>query len=477
MNIELEDVLDAIDDPTYVLKRDGSFVFANHALIQLTGYSRNDFYNMNVFAMEKKGRINPAVSHTVIRTKKRIEASQHVTNKNEIVNRLMITQNPIFDENGEVNYLVGVLKDVEDINQRYTKVIKESNVSIFKHSNDKTVSSKKSTVISESKEMKALLEQASNLATVDTSVLLLGESGTGKEVVSNFIHSESQRKHNEMIKINCASLPESLLEAELFGYEKGAYTGANESGKVGLIELAHQGTLFLDEIDAMPQAIQAKLLRVLETRMIKRIGSVKEKISDFRLITATNADLKTLVKQKRFRQDLYFRLNVVPLKIPPLRDRIDDIVPLGEYYLNIYCDKYSKNKQFSENVFNIMKHYSWPGNVRELKNFVERMVVMTQTAVIEVKDIPKELLMTTEEYDVVFKPQKETYNVHDICEKLITSIDIENKSYKELMDDFEAEVIQCAMNKYKTTYKAAEVLGVNQSTIHRKYKKRLARKC
>ncbi|MBS7527813.1 sigma 54-interacting transcriptional regulator [Fusibacter paucivorans] len=472
MEILLEDVLDAIDDPAYVLNCDGSFVFANKALIKVTGYSRKEFYELNVFDMEQKGRISPLVTRTVIRTKQKVIACQHVTHKNEIVSRFMITQSPIFDANGDVIYLVGLLKDVKDINVKYQKALENSDVSIFRYRDEQKSKSKSTAIIAESDRMKKLLNQAKNLASVDTSVLLLGESGTGKEVISSFIHEMSPRSDQQMIKINCASLPESLLEAELFGYEKGSFTGALDTGKIGLFELAHGGTLFLDEIDAMPLATQGKLLRVLESKMIKKIGSIREQFSDFRLITATNADLEELVAQKRFRQDLYFRLNVVPLKLPPLREHSEDIIPLGQFYIQHYCQKYNKNKQFSQNVFNIMRQYQWPGNVRELKNFVERMVVMTQTAVIELNDVPEGLLA-----DIESRHQRAAGEVDSpvwVCEmndKAKELFDLEHKSYKELMDAYEAEIIKYAMRKYGTTYRAAEVLGVNQSTIHRKHRK------
>jgi transcriptional regulator with PAS, ATPase and Fis domain len=274
-----------------------------------------------------------------------------------------------------------------------------------------------------------------------------------------------------MIKINCASLPENLLETELFGYEKGSFTGASDKGKIGLIEMAHNGTLFLDEIDSLPILLQAKILRAIETKMIKRIGSVKEKHIDFRLITATNADLNELVKEKKFRQDLYFRLNVVPVKIPALRERPYDIIPLAVYFLKYYCSEYNKNKQFSKKVFDSLIAYDWPGNVRELKNFVERMVVMSLTSVIELTDVPKGILedFSIKENDTAFISEDMDYETGKNDTNYL--FDIENNSYKELMAIYEEELIKHALFKYKSTYKAAKILGINQSTVFRKKKK------
>lgn len=384
----------------------------------------------------------------------------------------MITQTPIFEADGEIKYLIGVLKNVSDINEHYREAVIKNEVTVFQHKDEDTTELAFNNIIAESTDMKKLLESVSKLASYDTSILILGESGTGKEVIANYIHNVSPRSEKNLVKINCASLPETLLEAELFGYEKGSFTGALETGKAGLVETAHNGTLFLDEIDSLPLLLQGKLLRVLETKMIKKIGSVKEIHSDFRLITATNADLDELVKKRQFRQDLYFRLNVVPIKIPSLRERPYDIIPLAIHFLKDYCRKYNKTKYFSKNVFDIMLNYDWPGNVRELKNFIERMVVMSSTSVIELQDIPKGILM-----DFSLKENDFSLVNRNIFHDLITDkdynslFDLEHKTYKELMEEYEEELIKHAMKKYKTTYKAAEILGVNQSTIARKTRK------
>ena len=472
MDILLEDVLDSMDDPIYILNRDADFIFVNKALVEMSGYSRNELLAFNALELEKKGTIDRSVTRTVLKTKQKIIACQHVTKKNKVVNKFMITQTPIFEADGEIKYLIGVLKNVSDINEHYREAVIKNEVTVFQHKDEDTTELAFNNIIAESTDMKKLLESVSKLASYDTSILILGESGTGKEVIANYIHNVSPRSEKNLVKINCASLPETLLEAELFGYEKGSFTGALETGKAGLVETAHNGTLFLEEIDSLPLLLQGKLLRVLETKMIKKIGSVKEIHSDFRLITATNADLDELVKKRQFRQDLYFRLNVVPIKIPSLRERPYDIIPLAIHFLKDYCRKYNKTKYFSKNVFDIMLNYDWPGNVRELKNFIERMVVMSSTSVIELQDIPKGILM-----DFSLKENDFSLVNRNIFHDLITDkdynslFDLEHKTYKELMEEYEEELIKHAMKKYKTTYKAAEILGVNQSTIARKTRK------
>lgn len=472
MDILLEDVLDSMDDPIYILNKNADFIFVNKALVEMSGYSRNELLAFNALELEKKGTIDRSVTKTVLKTKQKIIACQHVTKKNKVVNKLMITQTPIFEADGEIKYLIGVLKNVSDINEHYREAVIKNEVTVFQHKDEDTTELAFNNIIAESTDMKKLLESVSKLASYDTSILILGESGTGKEVIANYIHNVSPRSEKNLVKINCASLPETLLEAELFGYEKGSFTGALETGKAGLVETAHNGTLFLDEIDSLPLLLQGKLLRVLETKMIKKIGSVKEIHSDFRLITATNSDLDELVRKKQFRQNLYFRLNVVPIRIPSLKERPYDIIPLAIHFLKDYCRKYNKTKYFSKNVFDSMLNYDWPGNVRELKNFIERMVVMSSTSVIELQDIPKGILN-----DFILKENDFSLVNRNIFRDLISDknynslFDLENKTYKELMEEYEEELIKIAMKKYKTTYKAAEALGVNQSTIARKTRK------
>jgi PAS domain S-box-containing protein len=467
----LEDILDSIDDPVYVLNNKGGFIFANKALIEVTGYSRRELLEFNAIELVKDGVIDHSVTKTVLKSRNKVIGCQHVKKKNSLVNSLMITSSPIFDAKGDVKYLVGVLKNISEINEIYREAVLKNEVSVFKHKDYEDNQTVVKDIIAESSEMKKLLDMVAKLASYDTSLLILGESGTGKEVIASFVHNVSPRSEKTMIKINCASLPENLLETELFGYEKGSFTGASDKGKIGLIEMAHNGTLFLDEIDSLPILLQAKILRAIETKMIKRIGSVKEKYIDFRLITATNADLNELVKEKKFRQDLYFRLNVVPVKIPALRERPYDIIPLAIYFLKYYCSKYNKNKQFSKKVFDSLIEYEWPGNVRELKNFVERMVVMSLTSVIELTDVPKGILedFSIKENDTAFISKDMDYDTGKNDTNYL--FDIENNSYKELMARYEEELIKHALLKYKSTYKTAEILGINQSTVFRKKKK------
>ncbi len=270
----------------------------------------------------------------------------------------------------------------------------------------------------------------------------------------------SPRKEKEMVSINCASLPETLLEAELFGYVKGAFTGASDAGKEGLIEIAEGGILFLDEINSLPLATQGKFLRILETKMVKRVGSTKQKYIDFKLIAATNSNLKDLVDENKFRKDLYYRLNVITINIPPLRERREDIIPLADYFIKYYCNKYGREKKFSAKMYDKLVEYEWPGNVRELKNFIERIILMSSNSVLEIEDIPFAL----DEFITSPIQSIESYEYFDLNE-------IEGKKLKDAVELFEKFLIGRIYKKEKSSRKTADQLGVNQSTIIRKMNK------
>ena len=245
-------------------------------------------------------------------------------------------------------------------------------------------------IVGSSEAIKSLIDLVKKVAETDSTVLITGESGTGKSLIAKAIHFLSPRKNSPFVTINCAAIPETLLEAELFGYEKGAFTGAH-APKKGKFELAHGGTIFLDEIGDMPLTLQAKILRVIQDREIEPLGSEKVVRVDVRIIAATNRDLFSLVKEGRFREDLFYRLSVIPIHIPPLRDRKEDIPLLVEHFLGLYNQKYKKNLKVSPDAMEALMEYDWPGNIRELENTVERMVVMNDKTV-KATDLPPHIL-------------------------------------------------------------------------------------
>jgi transcriptional regulator with PAS, ATPase and Fis domain len=300
--------------------------------------------------------------------------------------------------------------------------------------------------------MKKVFDFAARVAQVDSTVLITGESGSGKEIVAKTIHKLSKRKDGPLIQINCGAIPENLLESELFGYEPGAFTGASKEGKLGMFELAENGTLFLDEIGELPLNLQVKLLRVLQEREIVRVGGIKPKKINVRIIAATNKDLEKMVEKGMFREDLYYRLNVVRIKIPPLRERKTDIPPLIQHFLRKFNEKYEMNKKISPEVIERLIAYDWPGNVRELENLIERLVVIVIEDIIELKHLPDYLQasINSDHFQV---------SVSGII------------PLKKASEDLEKQLISKALQKYGSTRKAAQILEVDQATIVRKAKK------
>lgn len=293
--------------------------------------------------------------------------------------------------------------------------------------------------------MSRLFELLESVIPTKSNILLTGESGTGKGAIAELIHCNSPRRDASFISINCSAIPEGLLESELFGYKRGAFTGAN-SDKKGLIELAHEGTLFLDEIGDMPAALQAKLLRVLESGDVQPLGDTKTRHADIRLVSATNQKLEERIKEGTFREDLYYRLSVFEVRIPPLRERPDDIPPLADFFIKKYSAANHKAvRKLSPEAHDLMVSYKWPGNVRELSNVVERCVVLARGDVIGVEELPEKMK----------SPGKENIS-----------------SLKEAVSNIEKEVIQKALEANRKNKEAtAQALGIDLVTLYRKMKK------
>lgn len=298
-------------------------------------------------------------------------------------------------------------------------------------------------IIGESDKIKNVLNIVSRVANSNATVLIMGESGTGKELIANAIHFNSNRKHKPYVKINCGAIPENLLESELFGYEKGAFTGA-VSRKPGKFELADGGTIFLDEVGELTPAIQVKLLRVLQEREFERIGGVETIKVDVRIIAATNRNLMDMVEKGEFREDLYYRLNVIPVELPPLRERKEDIPKLIEFFIEKYCREIGREKlSFEEGALKILMNYEWKGNIRELENVIERLVILNQGRIIKKDMLPREIL-NCENKEVHFLLPEEGIN----------------------LDEVEKSFIIQALEKtdYNQTH-AAKMLGITRHTL------------
>ncbi|GAX90062.1 sigma-54 interaction domain-containing protein [Effusibacillus lacus] len=298
-------------------------------------------------------------------------------------------------------------------------------------------------VIVKSSAMQTLFHQAKRIASFPSTVLIEGETGSGKEVVAELIHQQSPRSNMPFIKINCGAIPESLLESELFGYERGAFTGAKREGNPGLFELADKGTLLLDEIGELPFPLQAKLLRVLQEREIRRVGGSWSKPVDVRIIASTNQNLHKMVEQGRFREDLYYRLHVAYIFVPPLRKRREDILPLLEYYLEKICREFQIVRRFTSETLELLLNHSYPGNVRELRNLVEGLCVSTEGEWITPDVLPAYL-----------------HKQHEYPDSLQAQI-----------DETERRVIQQALQKQGSVRKAAKMLQISHATLLRKMQK------
>jgi len=310
----------------------------------------------------------------------------------------------------------------------------------------------KEDLIIKSPAMEPVLELMVRVSQVESTVLITGESGVGKEVAAKRIHRLSGKENDPFITINCGAIPENLMESELFGYEKGAFTGASKEGKIGLMEAASGGNVFLDEIGELPLNLQVKLLRVIQEKVIYRIGGIKPINLNVRIIAATNRNLEEMVKKKTFREDLFYRLNVVQIEIPPLRVRREDILPLSEYFLSKCCTKYSKQKNISQQVYKIFESYYWPGNIRELENVIERAVILSQGDSIEVNHLPENL----------YEGNNEKAEVEVTVREII--------SLNEGVQVMEKELLRKALETEKSSRKIALLLGITHTTVLRKGK-------
>src|SRR5690625_3123422 len=311
-------------------------------------------------------------------------------------------------------------------------------------------------IVAKNEKIKTIMKLINRVATSDATVVLLGESGVGKSMFARAIHNRSERNKKPFIEINAGAIPDSIFESEVFGYEHGAFTGAKQGGKIGLIELADQGTLFFDEIAEIPLNQQVKLLKVLEEKRIFRVGGSQPIDVDFRLIAATNRDLQKMVEEGSFREDLYYRLNVVPITIPPLRERVEDIFPLANYFLNTYNEKYKSDKTFHPKTIKAIQSYHWPGNVRELENLVERLVVTSESDIIKPNLLP---FHTTISY------------FDDRDNQSMDIFDQTNFTLKHAIEEVEMYWLRRAYRQYKTTYEIADALGISQATVVRRLKK------
>lgn len=440
-------------DGIYVCDHQGQTLMINDGLLRITNISKEMFFTYSLFELVEMNILPNSCSTETIQTKRQNNTIIDYYNGT----KALLTSTPVLDDQGEIVCVVANVRDITEL-IRLEKELEKSNQKLieYKKKLDNNASlSENDELIFMNKRMMEIVMMAEKLADNDSPILILGESGVGKDVLSKHIHKKSGRK-GDFVRINCGAIPEHLLESELFGYEKGAFTGAN-TAKKGLFEAAHKGTIFLDEIGDLPYHLQVKLLNVLQEKKIRRLGSTKDQEIDMRVISATNIDLNQHIKNQKFRRDLYYRLNVLTLIIPPLKERQEDISALTFYFLNKLEKKYGYRKTLAVDVLDILLSYEWPGNIRELNNIIQRMYHMSDDEVISTKFIPKYILEHIPENQTEWKEDN-------------LSID-KGIPLKEATSLFERDYILKTLKSTNTLRECADELNIDISTLVRKKKK------
>ena len=439
---------DAVSDGICLTDDKGMVIAINKGYTEITTIEEKEIIGKNIQDLVDEQYFKNTVSLLVLKEKKKISSLSTINKNNK---KVLITGNPLFNEKGEITEVLTVMRDLTEL-IRLKEQIEKTEKKSEKYLNELNYLRKKNkesvNFIGENSKIKELKESIKYVAKTGATVLITGETGTGKEVIAKEIHDKSNRKNGPYIKVNCAAIPDTLIESELFGYEKGAFTGAQNKVKLGMFEMANGGTILLDEIGEMPLTLQSKLLRVLQEKEVMRVGGTKSVQLDVRVIASTNQVLQELIQNGKFREDLFYRLNVVPIKIPPLKERKDDIPLLAYNFLEKLNLKYGKDKSFDSMAINALEYYDWPGNVRELQNVIERLMVIDDESYITYDNIS----------NIIGKNRIAVYPK----ENTIT--------LREAVDILEKEIIEKALKDHGSTYKAAKVLGVTQPTVSRKAK-------
>jgi PAS domain S-box-containing protein len=440
-------ILDALHDDVFIADGAGVVLEVSPAFEKTYGLARDKAIGANVCELEKQGYFNPSVTSMVLETGEKVTVLQKLINGREMV----VTAAPVRDENGEIIRVISFSRDLTEFfhlreqysemanrAERYREELNELRRNAFGDDG----------IVAKDEKSLALLRTIRRVAPFDANVLLSGDSGVGKSMFAKYIHNSSLRAEGPFIEINCGAIPGNLLESELFGYEKGSFTGANREGKLGRIELARNGTLFLDEIGELPFELQVKLLQVIQDKRISRVGGAREIDVDFRLITATNRDLTKLMETHAFRRDLYYRLNVISIAIPPLRERRGDIIPLAALFARRTNTRYNLRKKISKEVYDMLAAHDWPGNIRELGNLIERLMITAEGDRITPADLPAE-----------------------IAGGSVARAASENLSLPQAVEQLEQSYVRDAYAATGSTVGVARLLGISQPTAVRKIRK------
>lgn len=441
---DIEKILDVFNDGIYITNYQGMSLKANKAYEKITGLSRDNLIGKYIKDIVSEGTLSRSTTDEVLKTGVEVIAQQASSKGKNFV----VRSAPVRDSSGNIELVVTTVRDVSVMNKIQLDLDKFKRIADYYKTQIDNLEGI-TDYVAESRSFKTAIELAKHVAKVDSTVLILGESGTGKEVIAKEIYKNSSRAGKEYIKINCAAIPEGLLESELFGYEAGAFTGAKKSGHVGVFEMASGGTLFLDEIGDMPLSLQVKLLRVLQEKTVTRIGGSKSVEVNVRIIAATNKDIGALIKENKFRLDLYYRINIVRIKLEPLRKRQEDIPPLVMHFVNRINKKYDMNKKIMPSLIKKFLYYDWPGNIRELENTIERIIVTS----------------TEDEIYDDFTMLETSDHLNQFA------LQYESISLNEAISHVEKYMFEKAAKTCKSSYEVAKQLGISQPSASRRINK------
>lgn len=452
--LELEAILSASKDNIVITDGEGTVLKVSPNCLEIYGVDYQDIIGKTVFDLETENIFAPSITVKVLQEKKEFQIMQ-LTKANRTV---LATGMPVFDEDGSIVRVISFsydLTEIEELKENYDDL--QMRMGQYESQYEEFLYRNEEKIVLKSKAIQRIWKLVKRISKSEATVVFLGESGVGKNVFARALHNWSERLHENFIEVDCSAIPDSLFESEMFGFEAGSFTGANSKGKRGMIEISDGGTLFLDEIGELPLNVQSKLLKVLQEKVVTRVGGLKPRKIDFRLIASTNQNLEEMVKKGRFRQDLYYRLNVIPIEIPPLRERKEDISLLIQYYVETFNEKYGTKKHLVPLAIEHLIAYNWPGNVRELENMVERIILTTDENTINPSNLPLIVQQTFEET---------TQDVFDA-----THNSDEHMSFKEAIENVEKRWLKRAYRQYDTTYDMAKYLGISQSTVVRKLQK------
>lgn len=447
----IEQLCDTFRDAICVTDREGIVTLVNKRHAELTGIAREKMMGSRIQDMVQNGIFDVVLNPRIVETGQKVSSVQNLYNGRT----LLLDGHPVKDATGKVAYVVTVIRDITALTELREEITAQRELlETFQNLSSEGASSNQYPRVVQSPVMQRLYAEASAIAETDATVLLLGETGVGKDVVARHIHRNSLRADAPFIKVDCGSIPENLIETELFGYVPGSFSGASKHGKAGLVEAASSGTLFLDEIGELPMTMQSRLLRVLQDWEVLRVGATVPKKVDVRVVAATNKELEREVAKGTFRSDLYYRLKVAVLNIPPLRSRRVDILPLAQSFLTFYGKKYRKAVNLSEEAKQVLQNHTWPGNVRELENLVQGLVVTCKHGLVGVRDLA----------GIRPLPPCES------GEGQYALPAIEGRSLKSIMKEVETAVIEKGMQRYGSISELSRQFQMDRSTIFRKVK-------